>query len=82
MPLPPASLRLRRRLRRAARRHGRKAGRLYRELQHRQLALVMQYGQYKRSSRTELDELEVRIMRDRDDEAAGRTTPEPAGVPG
>ncbi|MET0415204.1 MAG: PrsW family intramembrane metalloprotease [Actinoplanes sp.] len=70
-----ASLRLRRRLRHEARKHGRRAGRTYRELQHRQLALVMQYGQYGRSPRTELAEIEVRILRDRYHEAAGLPAP-------
>ncbi|BBH67837.1 hypothetical protein ACTI_45220 [Actinoplanes sp. OR16] len=70
-----ASLRLRRQLRRqATKEHGRKAGRMYRELQHRQLTLVMQYGQYGRSPRTELDELDVRIMKDRYREVTGSTT--------
>ncbi|XVV12583.1 PrsW family intramembrane metalloprotease [Actinoplanes sp. CA-131856] len=74
-----ASLRLRRHLRRQAKKqHGRKAGRMYRELQHRQLTLVMEFGQYGRTPRTELDELTVRILRDRYNETIGLSTTGPA----
>ncbi|MEU4237969.1 PrsW family intramembrane metalloprotease [Actinoplanes sp. NPDC026619] len=77
-----ASLHYRRELRRQARKqHGRKAARLYRELQRKQLRLVMHYGETGPGPRADQDALEVRILRDRYDTiVAGHpaTKPEPA----
>ncbi len=70
------SLRLRRHLRKQARKeHGRTAGRLYHELQRKQLHLVMEYGQTGANPRTELAAIEVRLIRDRYERAAGLTPP-------
>lgn len=70
-----ASLLLRRRLRHQAReQHGREAGRLYHDLQRKQLRLVMHYGQTGPTPGTDQDALEVRILRDRYETAAAKTS--------